>query len=191
MISIIKWILFTIFIFSTFATDSEMENSSESRAIISTLNFFAEMGDEENVKLMLNILCNKKGGKLIQFLMTGDGKNMTALLYAAANGHVKIVKLFLDVFSEEKDELIQFLMKENEHNITALLLATNNGHVEIVKLLLDVFSEGKKGKLIAYLMKEYHPHNVTVVIVAAHNGYEGIIKLFLDVFSEEKKRKID
>jgi len=99
MISIIKWILFTIFIFSTFATDSEMENSSESRAIISTLNFFAEMGDEENVKLMLNILCNKKSGKLIQFLMTGDGQNMTALLYAAANGHVKIVKLFLDVFS--------------------------------------------------------------------------------------------
>jgi len=189
MISMMKWMLFAIFIFSAFATDNI--NNPWIDANIRALNFAAEKGNEENVKFVLNELCKLKSEKLIQFLMKeeGDWQKMTALLYAADKGHVKIVKLLLDVFIEEKDKLIQFVMKENENNVTALLLATKYGYEEIVKLLLDIFGENEQDKLIAYLMKEYH-NNCTVLIVAAHNGYEGIVKLFLDVFSEGQKDKL-
>ena len=91
-----------------------------------------------------------------------DGKGRTPLYLAILNGHLEVVKKFLE------DPDIDVNRVEDESGTTALYLASATGNKEIVQLLLG------------------HPKinvnkgaNVTALSIASENGHEEVVKLHL------------
>ena len=112
----------------------------------------AELGDRNVVKDLLgaaNVDVNAK-----------DSDGLTALHWAATEGHVAIVKDLLDAANVDVNA-------KDDRGRTALNRAARNGHVAIVKDLLgaanvDVNAKDKRGR--------------TALRRAAHNGHVAIVK---------------
>jgi len=67
-------------------------------------------------------------------------------------GHVGIVKLLLNAFSEnERDKLIEYVMKENQYKCTSLHFAVYQEDKGIV----DALSEEEKDTFNEYVIKEH------------------------------------
>jgi len=126
--------------------------------------------------------------KLIDYVMKGDERKFTVLHYAARVGGEGIVKLLLDVFSEEEkqDKLIKYVMKENKDNITALHIAASYGHEAIVKLLLNVFGKEDNVKLVAYLKKKTRNQNTALCHASKSPRNDKIIKLLSQKLTNAK-----
>ena len=99
----------------------------------------------------------------------------TALLFAAQNGRLEIVRLLLQK-GADKD-------KENDHGTTALFIAAQNGHLEIVRLLLQEGADKDKADSCS---------RATPLHFASVKGHTDIAKLLLlSGVDKERKDKFD
>lgn len=105
--------------------------------------------------------CEDSDEKVEQYFQY-DRDNGTALMRAAYNGHLEVVKLLLD-----KGAKVNI---QNEAGSTSLMKAAYNGHFEIVKLLID------KGASVNLKEK----HGSTALIKSVARGHTKIVKLLLN-----------
>ena len=203
------WILFSIFIFDAFATDKKIYFLKDliAKKQIPTLfgikkeihknwaellNDAVKKGDQECVKFTLDEFRSSKeeNEKLIELLIKGNEKNITALHLASHKGNQTIVKLLLNVFSEaKKDKLIEYVMKENQFKKTALHYAAHSGGQEAIgNFLPNIFEKRKKqDQFIEYLMKKNRVHHETL---NAKKENDEIVQLLLNVFGKEEEEKL-
>jgi len=120
-----------------------------------------------------------------------DRFGYTALLWAAYNGQVDVVKYFMD------NNLSVV------HKGRALLMAAQKGHTDTVKILLEsgaqIEYKDSSNRTALFLASEYGHNNVTQLlldkgaqvehkdmlgntplVIASKNGHESIVKLLLD-----------
>merc|ERR1712034_89472 len=142
--------------------------------------------NEKIVKLLLNVFSKKEHQeKLIEYVMKENEYKETALHLASQYGYEEIVRLLLNVFTEEyKEKLIEYVMKENKFKNTALHYASKYEYEEIVRLLLNVSS---KQESIEYVMKE-NQDKERALHYASHE--KKIATLLLNTFSDEEKEKL-
>ncbi|KAJ3672464.1 hypothetical protein LUZ60_007185 [Juncus effusus] len=89
----------------------------------------------------------------------------TALHFAAANGHIRCIRLLAadfgptgisisnsktgdDTETEQKSELVKYINKPANNGVTALHMAAMNGHFECVHLLLDLYASATSQTLL-------------------------------------------
>ena len=87
----------------------------------------AKMAKQKLYNCFWNIAISEESGLNIK-----DNNRFTALMVACKNGHIEIIKLFLD--SSERN--IDLNARNNEGTI-AFTWACRNGHKDVVQLLLD------------------------------------------------------
>ena len=98
----------------------------------------------------------------------------TALIFAALNGHLEIVRLLLQE-GADKD-------KENNNGATPLMIASRQGHLDIVWLLLQEGADKDKADI----------NGVTPLHFASVKGHTDIAKLLLlSGADKERKDKFD
>jgi ankyrin repeat protein len=100
-----------------------------------------------------------------------DRRGHTALMLAAENGNVEMVKALID-----KDAKIE---EKNNDGMTALMFAAANGNVELVKALID------KGAKI----EEKNKAGMTALMFAAANNSVGVVKALIDKGAKIKSVK--
>ena len=139
---------------STSDSDSDYDFMSYSPDM--KLMYVAESGDIDTVQRLINngIDVNDE-----------DVHGQTALIYAAGEGHVEIVKCLINVEDIRVDT-------RNRRGKTALMYAAEQGHVEIVDCLInavgiDVNTKDHNGK--------------TALMYAAEQGHVTIIQCLMDV----------
>ena len=98
-------------------------------------------------------------------LLTTKHEKATSLMVSSQHGHVNIVKLLLDEFSDLDVDAI------NCNNATALMYACERGHTEVVKLLLQYKSNPN--------IKRKHTKFQTPLIIASKKGFVEIAKLLI------------
>jgi len=209
IITMAKWIMFTILIFSVFASKKvtflqhrnrreSLVNPSDCLMVINTnltdkLNDAAKKGDKKGVKLVLDTFHKIEENEIfIQFLLKGNNKNITALILASSYGHETIVKMLLNVFNEEeKENLIEYVMQESYLNFTALHIATQNGHTEVVKLLLNVFTkeEDKDEVYLIEYAKKKDKTELTDCLRKLLNSFKEKDKLIEYVMKEDAQKR--
>jgi ankyrin repeat protein len=86
---------------------------------------------------------------------------MTALMYAAQNGHLETAKLLIDKGAD---------VNAKDYGMTALMYAAQNGHLEIANLLID---EG------ADVNAQERDEGMTALMCAAQNGHLKTAKLLI------------
>ncbi len=118
---------------------------------ISWFHVAVKEGDLERVKLLIDIGVDPNS------IFSNE---KTALMQAASNGHVEIVKLLLDAKAD-----VNFPVK----GITTLMTAAFEGHAEIVKLLLD-----------AKVNVNFESGGFAAIRYAVVNNFPKIVKLLLD-----------
>merc|ERR1712034_1401 len=162
------------------------QNEFENTALVVA----ASKGDEETVKLLLNVFKDEKD-KLIEYVMKQNKNNETALFLATAYRNERIVKLLLEVFSEkEKDKLIEYVMKQHS-KITVLHLASSNRLEETVHLLLNVFGKDENVQLVAYLMKTNQDNNTALFLASTSPRVNlGIVKFLTQKLTNAKNEII-
>ncbi|ESU41115.1 Ankyrin repeat protein [Giardia duodenalis] len=147
----------------------------------------ADRNDPEIVKALMSL---QKGKKITRDIWISGWRIFegTALMRAAACGHVEVVKLLVEHEGETQDK----------NGMTALMGAAHNGHVECVKLLLEK-EGGMKNKssqtALTYAVEKAHPKcvklllereagmkgndDMTALMTAATHGHVECIKLLL------------
>ena len=105
----------------------------------------------------------------------GNQAGATALICAACNGYVEVVKILLAVDGIEVN-------LKNQNDYTALIWAARYGHVEVVKLLLakdgiEVNHQDNAGYTALIWAARYNDY--TALIWAARNGHVEVVKLLL------------
>lgn len=93
--------------------------SIQSATISNGLHFYASIGDEDALRLLLNNGAN---------IEAEDEYGKTALHVSAGSGHLEIIKLLLDRGAE--------IEAVDDYDITALHLSVQNRHIKISRLLL-------------------------------------------------------
>ena len=166
----ISMVCLTLLLFSACNSDTVYKRKIEqSGNTYSKENFIAQAaaGNLELVEWYLkagmgvNHRGNKYGGEFI-------GK--TALLMAARNGHLDIVKLLIENHAAIEKETKAF-RNINDNGETPLMAAAERGHLEIVKLL------HQKG---AKLDRRGNIQYETALLVAAKNGQFEVVKYLAD-----------
>lgn len=136
------------------------------------INLYPELINNQNnynAKLMFAVVKQGNVELLKKILDHGvrinalDQDNNTALMFAAANGHVEIVEELLNRFTKID------VNRVNDQNITALMLAAYHGNLEIVKKLLDHEAN----------VNIQNQNGDTALMLAIMQGHESIVKELL------------
>lgn len=88
----------------------------------------------------------------------------TPLHYAAANGHIDVVKFLLELFGDDSEAQKELLAVQNDSGNTALHWAALNGNLDIVKLLCeakaDPFIKNESGQDVLYAAENFDKEDV-------------------------------
>lgn len=117
------------------------------------LRRFARDGNVENFRLALRLLTR-------QDVYETDDDGWTALMYAAQNGHLEIVRIIVDNF--DVDDSI------NADGFTALMLAVENNYYMVVDKLLRAGADINAGR------------GNSAVILASEAGYVDVLNLLFE-----------
>ncbi len=102
-------------------------------------------------------------------------KGGTALMFAAKNGHLEVVKELL-AYKNENEKLLTDVNQANVNGHTALMIAAQNGHSEVVKELL-AYKNKESGKNIDVNKADNGGH--TALMRAAHKNRLEVVKELL------------
>ncbi len=102
-------------------------------------------------------------------------KGGTALMFAAKNGHLEVVKELL-AYKNENEKLLTDVNQANVNGHTALMIAAQNGHSEVVKELL-AYKNKESGKNIDVNKADNGGH--TALMRAAHQNRLEVVKELL------------
>ncbi|MHC4620631.1 MAG: ankyrin repeat domain-containing protein [Planctomycetota bacterium] len=119
----------------------------------------AEKGDIQTVQTLLDTGSGVKANVNVE-----QTNGTTALMVAAQNGHMEIVKALLEAKADVN-------IQRKTDGVTALWMAAQNGHVEVVKLLLESKAD------VNVKDKTY---GATALMMAAQKGHTDIVKLLLE-----------
>lgn len=88
----------------------------------------------------------------------------TPLHYAAANGHIDVVKYLLGLVGEDSEAQSALISAQNDSGNTALHWAALNGNLDIVKLLCeakaDPFIKNQSGQDVLYAAENFDKEDV-------------------------------
>ncbi|AOW02001.1 YALI0B20900p [Yarrowia lipolytica CLIB122] len=88
----------------------------------------------------------------------------TPLHYAAANGHIDVVKYLLGLVAEDAEAQAALISAQNDSGNTALHWAALNGNLDIVKLLCeakaDPFVKNQSGQDVLYAAENFDKEDV-------------------------------
>eukprot|EP00618_Florenciella_parvula_P012394 CAMPEP_0119483234 /NCGR_PEP_ID=MMETSP1344-20130328/10732_1 /TAXON_ID=236787 /ORGANISM="Florenciella parvula, Strain CCMP2471" /LENGTH=876 /DNA_ID=CAMNT_0007517711 /DNA_START=56 /DNA_END=2683 /DNA_ORIENTATION=+ len=127
-------------------------------AVEEALRFYAESGDEARLTALL-----ERG--IVNVLATDEGAQMTALMYAAENGHVECVRLLIEAGSD-------VTAKDGTYDMTALMHAAEEGHVECVDVLIKAGSD--------VTATTFDDDENTALHYSAEKGHDPVVKVLLE-----------
>jgi hypothetical protein len=150
----------------------------EVQAACQAVRAAAREGDMAALTRLLGVEPDGQGGsdlKSVQhraMLVGVDEKGMSALIFAAENGNVNVMRLLLDHPSVDAAGM---MMLTASKGFTALMSAAKEGHVDVLRLLL-----GHPSAEPATMMMLTTSKGSTALMYAARNGMLNTMRLLLD-----------
>ena len=97
-----------------------------------------------------------------------------ALLLAADEGHLEVVRLLLEAGADKEAATI-------DGATTALIVAAGSGHLEVVRLLLEAGADKDAATT----------DGATALLYATHNGHLEVVRLLLEAGADKEAAMID
>lgn len=156
--------------------DTLSKENLDARGFNSTppLILSAQLGDHESVKALLKL--EGPDGEAFPaapglFHDTVDCEDRTALVWAAKEGHIAVMKEFWKLHPDALESLI---IREDNYKENALSYAARKGHTEAVRMILDATKE-----LDIINTGIGDPRESSALIDAVHKGHLEIVRLLL------------
>jgi len=187
MIRMIQWILFPIFIFSTFASNKRtLHVFSENITLQDLQGEWVNHEDDLDEYFTVEGITGKVRDQVVfkiketkEEFMVNDWslkKQSKTLTWKLQHEHDRF--WYRNTYSKKT--------KPNEHKYTVLNRALQKGDETIVNSLLNDFDQDEEETLIEYLNKEDEDKE-TGLHYASKYGIEKIVKLLLNTFDKEEK----